>query len=159
MSTTELDAGALLTDDVIVRSATLEDLDAIVRVDAAAGGIVRTQYLLRRLTLALQDGGIRLALVGELDGIVVGFVLAAVDYGEFGRAVPSAVIDALSVHPDFRGHQVGAALYRQVEMQLRALGIESVRTEVAWDQEALLGFFRHAGFLPAARLCLQKELS
>ncbi|MCP4872065.1 MAG: GNAT family N-acetyltransferase [Proteobacteria bacterium] len=159
MSSDDMYAGTLLTDEVVVRSATEDDLDAIVKVDAAAGGIVRTQYLFRRLKMALQDGGIRLALVGELDGSVVGFVLAAVDYGEFGRAAPSAVLDALSVHPDFRGHHVAAALFRQVEMQLRALGIETLRTEVAWDQEELMGFFRHAGFLPAARLCLQKELA
>jgi len=155
---TELTSGSLPTDTIVVRSAGEADLDAIVRVDAAAGGISRTQYLYRRLKMALGEGGIRLALVGEVDGSVVGFVLAAVDYGEFGRTVPSAVIDAIGVHPDFRGHHIGAALFRQVEMQLVALGIESVRTEVAWDQVELLGFFRHAGYVPAPRLCLQKTL-
>ncbi len=158
MTTTEPLAGELLTDRVVVRAAAPADLDAIVRIDAAAGGLARPEYLKRRLQLSLDGGGIRLALVAEVDGDVAGFLLGAVDYGEFGKTVPSAVIDALGVHPEARGRHAGAALLRQAEMQLRALGIETLRTEVDWSQQELLGFFHHAGFAPAPRIALSKAL-
>jgi hypothetical protein len=40
-------------------------------------------------------------------------------------------------------------------MNLAALGIPVLRTDVAWDQWAMLAFFRKEGFLPAPRLCLE----
>ncbi len=47
----------------------------------------------------------------------------------------------------------------QLEMNLGALGVETVRTEVSWDQLELVQFLAHFGFEPAPRFCLQKKLS
>ena len=57
-----------------------------------------------------------------------------------------------------RGKHVGEALMRQLTMNLRALGIDRVETQVDWDQLDLIGFFQHAGFRPAPRLCLELPL-
>ncbi|MBP8275080.1 MAG: GNAT family N-acetyltransferase, partial [Acidobacteria bacterium] len=68
-------------DQVLVRSLLLSDLDAMVSIDAMATGRRRDQFLQKKLTQALADTGIAMSLAAELDGHVVGFLLARVYYG------------------------------------------------------------------------------
>jgi ribosomal protein S18 acetylase RimI-like enzyme len=98
------------------------------------------------------------SLVAEVEGIVAGCLIATIYYGEYGVVEPSASIDAVGVLPDFRGQQVGTALMRQLRLNLGALRIERVRTEVEWNDFGLLQFFGSFGFAPAGRLCLEYEL-
>ncbi len=154
----DLDAGCLETDAVEVSALAADDLDAIVRIDKAITGRSRHGFLERRLGAALRDSNVRVALKARVGGDVVGFVLGAIYYGEFGVPEPSAVVDVIGVHPEFAGRHVGAALFRQLEMQLKALGIDTLRTEVDWTQQGLLHFLEHRGFVPAARLCLEKSI-
>ncbi len=153
------EAGSRETDRVEVSTLNMDDLDAVVRIDAKHTGRPRSEFLSKRLEAALRDSGIAVALKAEVDGGMVGFLLGAVHYGEFGMPEPAAVLDVIGVHPDFEGQHVGAALMAQLEMQLRALGIESVRTEVEWTQLEMLAFLQHRGFQPAARICLEKKLT
>ena len=146
-------------DLVLVRTLRSEDLPTLVAIDAHATGRRRDQFLALKITQALADTSIAASLVAELDDHVVGFLLARVYYGEFGVVEPSAVLDVLGVHPDFRGRQVGAALIDQLRTNLLALGIRTVQTEVRWDQPALVTFFQHEGFTLAPRLCLDLDLS
>ena len=64
----------------------------------------------------------------------------------------------IGVEPAYRGRQVAAALMRQLLLNLAALRIERVRTEVRWNDFDLLAFFERSGFLPSGRLCLEREL-
>ncbi|MDP7624846.1 MAG: hypothetical protein QF493_07810, partial [Rhodospirillales bacterium] len=80
-------------DHVPVRSLKAEDLDAIVKIDCLNTGMDRKNYYERRLHEALEQSGIRVSLVAEVDDFVAGFIMARVDFGEFGRAEPVAVID------------------------------------------------------------------
>ena len=50
---------------------------------------------------------------------------------------------------------VGKALMRQLRLNLGALHIQTLRTEVAWHDFELLGFFKSEGFGPAERVCLE----
>ena len=50
-----------------------------------------------------------------------------------------------------------AALLEQLRTNLAGLGVGSVRTEVSWDDQTLLGFFHRQGFRPAARICLDLD--
>jgi len=150
--------GSLPTDAVNVRSLTVDDLDAIVRIDAAAVGRNRREYYRDRIAAAVGGSRIHTSLVAELEGSVVGFLLAIVHHGEFGRLEPTAVIDSLGVNPDFRGSRVGEALMRQFLMNTKALGVELVRTEVAWNDPTLIPFFDRHGFAPSARLVLEKPI-
>ena len=155
---TDLDTGSLETDAVEVSAMGVDDLDAIVRIDRAITGRSRRGFLERRLTAALRDASVRVALKAKTDGIIAGFILGAIYYGDFGVPEPAAVVDVVGVHPEFEGRHVGAALFRQLEMQLAALGIETLRTEVDWREQSLLAFLEHRGFVPAARLCLEKRV-
>jgi GNAT superfamily N-acetyltransferase len=145
-------------DAVLVRSLGPEDQDAVIAIDARIVGRRRDEFFRIKLRQAFSDTGIALSLAAELDGGVVGFLLARVYYGEFGITERVAVLDVLGVHPDFRGRHVGAALIDQLRTNLLGLGIRTLQTEVAWDDPPLLAFFQHEGFRPAARLCLDLDL-
>lgn len=154
----ELGPGRLDTDDVLVRTLNEKDLESIVGIDAAAMGRRRHEYYRDKVTSALRDSRMRMSLVAELDGVVVGFLMAQLHYGEFGRPEPTAVLDSIGVHPEWREHRVGKALMRQFAMNAKALGVEVVRTEVSWDDFSLLAFLRREGFAPGHRLVLERKL-
>ncbi len=150
--------GVLDTDAVAVRSLKASDLEAIVRIDDKIGGRPRRKYFEVKIDSVLRDTGVKISLVAEMDGIVAGFLMGSVYYGEFGLPEPAATIDTIGVHPDFRGRKVGKALMRQLTMNLRALGIETLETQVDWNDWDLLRFLAHEGFAPTPRLCLKRLL-
>jgi hypothetical protein len=43
-------------------------------------------------------------------------------------------------------------------VNLHALGVGTLRTEVGWDEQGLLRFFHGTGFRPAPRFCLDLVL-
>jgi ribosomal protein S18 acetylase RimI-like enzyme len=150
--------GSLETDAVLVRSLKPSDLEALIEIDAAASGRRRPLYFERMIQRAVQKAEFQASLAAELDGRTVGFVLATLFYGEYGLAEPTASIDAIGVLPELRGQRVGKALLRQLMLNLGALRIQWVRTEVRWNDFDLLAFFERNGFNPAARLCLERQL-
>lgn len=155
---TEDEPGVLETDVILVRSLEPSDLEAVVEIDARASGRRRPLYFERMLQRALERADVRASLVAELDERTVGFVLATLFYGEYGLTEPSASIDAIAVLPEYRGQRVGKALLRQLLLNLAALRIERVRTEVPWNDFDLLAFFERNGFAPAGRICLEYPL-
>ncbi len=150
--------GVLETDAVLVRTMSEADLEAVVAIDARATGRRRPRYFELMLQRAVRQAGLQVSLVAELEGRTVGFLIASLYYGEYGVMEPSASIDAVSVDPAFRGRHVGRALMRQLRLNLGALHISTLRTEVSWDDADLLAFFKRQGFVPAPRLCLQCTL-
>lgn len=154
----DLEDGTLPTDAVCVRDLRSADLAAIVRIDRESAGRARQEYYESKVRAVLDEPKLRTSLVAELDGHVVGFLLARVHYGEFGRAEPVAVVDSLGVDPGYRKRHVGRALMRQLTMNLRALCVERIETQVDGSQPDLLAFLAHSGFVPAPRVCLERAL-
>lgn len=155
---TPQEPGVLETDAVLVRSLKASDLDVVVEIDAAGSGRRRPRYFERMVERAVQKADFQASLAAELDGRTVGFVIATLFYGEYGLTEPSASIDAVGVMPEFRGRRVGRALMRQLLLNLAALRIERVRTEVSWNDYELLAFFEQNGFAPSGRICLERQL-
>jgi ribosomal protein S18 acetylase RimI-like enzyme len=141
-------------DSILVRSMTEADAPSVVIIDAAATGRRRPRYFELMLQRAVKQAGMQISLAAEVDQRVVGFLIGSLYYGEYGVMEPSASIEAIGVHPDFRGRNVGKALMRQLRLNLGALRIMTLRTEVDWDNFELLGFFQSEGFVPAKRICL-----
>jgi len=139
---------------IVVRRLRPEDLERVVRIDAKILGRERAQYFQSVLERNLRDTGVQVSLAAEQDGAFVGYLLARAWYGEFGIVEPYAVLEAIGVHPDFQRCGVGAALLEQLVLNLNALGLRRVRTEVEWRDRELMNFFHRAGFAPASRLCL-----
>jgi ribosomal protein S18 acetylase RimI-like enzyme len=150
--------GVLETDAFLVRAMRGDDLEAIVAIDAVAAGRRRPRYFGLMLERALGQASLQISLVAELGERVVGFVLASLYYGEYGVMEPSASIDAIGVALGFRGRHVGKALMRQLRLNLGALHISSLRTEVSWDDFELMAFFKSEGFAPSGSMCLERKL-
>lgn len=157
-SNVSLSPGALETDAIEVRTLRRDDLDALVRIDREWTGRARTEYYQLQLAQAERDTGVRVSLAAVLDGAVAGFLLARVWYGEFGRPEPIAILDTIAVGKAHAGRHVGDALLRQLRMNLHALGVEKIQTQVDWNEFTLLEFFAHEGFRPAPRLCLELKV-
>ena len=127
------------------------DIEGVARFDRRHTGRDRRGYLCRTLREALDDSAVRVSLAARIDGAIAGFVMARVDYGDFGRAEPVAVIDTIGVDP-LRLHEgIGRALLSQLFMNLAGLGVERVETVVAPGELDLMGFFCSAGFSPITR--------
>jgi ribosomal protein S18 acetylase RimI-like enzyme len=134
------------------------DLERVVAIDALLTGRSRRGYFEHKLETNLLDSTIEASLAVDVDHRLVGFLLVRVWTGEFGASEPVAVLDTIGVHPEFQGRGIGEALVEQLITNLRGLHVATIRTEVGWDDFALLHFFHRAGFVPARRLCLDLSL-
>ncbi len=134
------------------------DLEGIARIDRRLTGRDRHAYLYRGLRETLSDSAVRISLVAKTDGGVSGYLMARMDYGDFGRVEPVAVIDTVGIDPMRVREGIGRALLSQLFVNLSALGVERVETVVTPGQLDLLGFFHHAGLRPAERLSFLKHL-
>ncbi|MEH6825083.1 MAG: GNAT family N-acetyltransferase [Motiliproteus sp.] len=151
----------LSRDRVPTRTLAAGDLDAVIRIDRHITATDRSAYYQRTVTQVLEESGIRISLVAEKEDPVKdklasirGFIMARVDNGEFGQASSEAVIDTIGVDPSAKDQKIGQALVSQLVTNLKALHVESVRTEVPWDNFNLNGFLQQCGFRPAQRLAL-----
>lgn len=157
-ASTEPDYAPLAHDRVPVRSIRKDDLTAVVRIDRKAMGHERTAYFKRKLDEALLDSAISVSLVAEIDGTQAGFVMARMDFGEFGHTEPVAVLDTIGVDPDFAGRGVGTALISQLLANVAGLRVERIETEVAREDFGLLRFLYRLGFEPSDRLVFVKAV-
>jgi len=166
-ATAELDYGAPATNDFEslardrsdVRSLAPEDLADIVRIDHRITGRDRRAYIRRLVEEALRDSAIRVSLAAHSGGSVAGFIMAKVDFGDFGRTEPVAVIDTIGVDPGFSGTGIGTALLSQLFVNLEALHVERVETVISRENFELLGFFYRAGFGSSRRLAFVKRIA
>jgi ribosomal protein S18 acetylase RimI-like enzyme len=146
------------SDGVKVRILRQTDLDRIVKIDQALTGRNRRTWLEGKLQRALAAADVNISLGAEVDSMLVGCVLGAVHFGEFGQPEPVAVLDTILVDPGFGRRGVGRALVAQLVRNLAALRIERVRTEVSWTEQELISFMARIGFAPAPRLVLELDV-
>ena len=148
----------LARDTADVHSMTPADLGDIARIDQGITGRDRGDYLRSKLAEAMDDSSLRVSLAARRDGANVGYLMARVDRGDFGRTEPVAVIDTLGVDPEYARRGVGHALLSQLFANLGALRVERVETVVAQRDLALLGFLFAVGFAPSQRLAFMRRL-
>lgn len=132
-----------------VRLMTEADLPAVIALDRKHTGRERAAFYRAKFAACVDEPGINTSLIAESDGLPVGFLFGQVFFGEFGIARTRAVLDAIGVHPDFRGQGIGAALVEQYRRNLSGLRVEAIDTLVEWDRLDLLAFFRALGFHPS----------
>jgi ribosomal protein S18 acetylase RimI-like enzyme len=153
------DFESLSRDRVPVRSLMEDDLAAVVRIDRKLTRRDRSAYYAAKIREMLTESGIRVSLVAEEDGFVVGFVMARVDFGEFGKIDKVAILDTIGVLPGFAGSGIGHALLSQLFLNLATLQVESVLTQVSPENIDLQRFLYSCGFHPSQRLVLSKTIS
>ena len=150
--------GLLARDRIPVRSLAEGDLLALVAIDRRITGRDRSKYFQRKLADALTESDVRVSLVADLDSVPVGFIMARVDLGEFGRVETTAIIDTIGVDPNYQNRGVGHALISQLLTNLGTLRVEKVRTEVDWQDHDLLAYLGRNGFRPSQQLCFNRSL-
>jgi ribosomal protein S18 acetylase RimI-like enzyme len=153
------DFEALSRDRVPVRTMVESDLKSIVAIDKKITGRDRTAYYKRKVNEVLKESGVRVSLVAEVDGEFAGFIMARVDFGEFGRTAATAIIDTLGVSTGFARKNVGKALVSQLLANLASLQVEKVRTEVEWNDFGLSTFLDRCGFRPSQRLSFSRRVA
>jgi ribosomal protein S18 acetylase RimI-like enzyme len=146
------DAGTLARDVITCRSLEEKDLPDLIRIDSKVTGVQRTSYYQRKLREVMDESGIRVSLVAELDEQPCGFIMTRVDYGEFDRLDPTAVLDTIAVDPRLGHHLIGTALLSQLLTNLNVLHIETIRTVVHSDQFDIMHFLMRNGFKNSQRM-------
>lgn len=149
---------SLFRDTIPVRTLEERDLADIARLDKKLTGKDRTAFYANKLTEVLNDSGIRVSLVAEQDNTVVGFAMVRLDYGDFGSMEPTAILDTLGVHPEYHRSGVGKALLSQLLMNLSALQVNSIQTQVHWQSSGLLEFLNNCAFSATQNLVLSKNI-
>ncbi len=126
-----------MTGSLIIRNARYWDARAIFDIHLKSlGGLDEEDYEWFKGLLKIRSRR-RKVLVTEIDGDVVGFIIAY-KYRDRGY------IDSLAVDPRFRGHGIGSKLLEAMEDLLRSCGVEKVSLSVKRDNYAALGFYiRH----------------
>ena len=157
-ATTTDDFTRLARDVADIRAMETTDLADVVRIDRAITGGARDDYIRRKLAEAMLDSAVRVSLTARVDSSIVGFVMARVDLGDFGRTEPGAVLDTIGVHPAYEHRRIGHALLSQLFANLGALCVERVETMVAPRDLALLGVLYDAGFAPSQRVAFIRPL-
>jgi GNAT superfamily N-acetyltransferase len=152
------DFAALSRDRIPVRSLTEADYPFIVSIDRKVMRRDRSSYYKRKISEVTKESGVRVSLVAEIDSQFAGFVMARTEYGEFGRAQATAILDTIGVDPAYARHNVGRALLSQLLTNLSSLGVEKVQTQVAWNSFELVQFLTRCGFAPSQRLSFWRRL-
>jgi ribosomal protein S18 acetylase RimI-like enzyme len=156
---TPTDFAELARDRIPVRSLRESDLKALIAIDRRITGRDRSRYFERKLDEALHESDVRVSLVAEADGRAVGFIMARVDFGEFGRLEAAAVMDTIGIDPDYAGKGVGRALLSQLLANLMTLRVDKILTELDWSDRELIAFLDRCGFKPSSRLSFDCEIA
>lgn len=146
-------------DSLTVRTLRADDLTRLVAIDRALTGRPRQTWFEGKLRQAINEAGVKISLGAEIDGCLVGAVLGAVHYGEFGLPEPVAILDTILVDPAFSRRGIAAAIFHQLVKNLKGLRVECLRTEVGADEVSLTGFLKKQGFKQAPRVVLELPLS
>jgi len=134
-----------------VRALTAKDFDAVVALDQRITGHQRRDYFAKRLQAAVRNPKDHLQLAAEGPAGLVGFLLARVAGGEFGRPQPAAVLETVGVDPAAQHRGVGQSLLQGLEDLMRHKNIPELVTDVEWTNHAMLRFLAGGGFALAPR--------
>jgi ribosomal protein S18 acetylase RimI-like enzyme len=162
-----------MLNEVKIRVLNENDLDAVVEIDKKVLGKERRAFWKRKIAYA--DVYPRPALVAELDGKVVGFIMGYVSGWEFG--VPDTIgwIDTLGVDPEYQRRGIGRALFNALMENFKHSGRERipgvtgaekptiegvnvVYTLANWNDWDLMQFYHAMGFKKGEMLNLKLKI-
>ena len=135
-----------VSQSTTLRALSKDDLDAVVAIDAALEGHTRRDYFERRLAAALREPALHVQFAATHAGMLVGYVLARVLVGEFGRAQPGLRLETIGVHATARGLGAGTALLQALLSYAHRHGLSELHTSAAWTDHAMLRWFDAMGF-------------
>ena len=132
------------------------DIGGIVRIDERISGVYRPDFWESRVMYYLRRDP-QSSQVAEIDGRLVGFMLGDIRAGEFGLEEPSGWIERFGIDPDFRGRDLGRALFGALAAHFREMGATRIRT-LAVQSDAVVGFLTKLGFAAAPLVALEMSV-
>jgi len=154
-----------ISAQVGVRFLRLDDLEDILRLEERierAGPFPsksRLESLRETVAYHLRQDDPFLTLGAEIDGKLVGYVLAEVRLWEFGSGEKTGWIKVLGVDPDCQGMGIGRKLGETLLGHFARKDVKRVRTLVNWFDGPLISYFRSLGFDILNMIPLEKELT
>lgn len=131
---------------ITVRALRPDDLDAVVAIDRAIEKRPRRAYVQRRLQAALREPARHAQFAAADAHGVVGYLLARLLLGEFGRRRPALRIELVGVREDLQGQGVGRLLLEALTGHARRKGLSELRTAADWRDHRMLRWFDATGF-------------
>ncbi|HEX8960144.1 MAG TPA: GNAT family N-acetyltransferase [Geobacteraceae bacterium] len=134
-----------MNEQISIRNACRSDLDAVIALDDS-GPLKEKRPYWRRIFdhYASPDNDDRHFLVTEMNGLVVGFIVAEVRAWEFGSP-PCGWVFALSVSPEARQIGIGRRMFEEICTCLKRVGVTKVRTMVDRGDKLTSSFFHSQG--------------
>ena len=130
-------------DELTIRAVSLEDVPAIVAIDAEVTGSTKADFWYGCYARQNTDAKCTF-LVAHRDGEVAGYTIGAIQAWEFGSP-PCGWVEVISVAPQHRNTHVATQLFEAVVRYFRDNGISTVRTMLHIDDHQLISFFRMQG--------------
>ena len=141
-----------------IRPVRLEDLNAVIDMDAMVTGIHKLDYwnsLYRRYADAVATG--QHFLVATTGKEVIGFVIGEVRDWEFGSP-PCGWVFAIDVRPDARLLGAATQLLQAICSRFKRAGVSKVRTLLSRENTLILSFFRSQGMMIGPFIPLEMDL-
>jgi GNAT superfamily N-acetyltransferase len=141
-----------------VRGVRAGDLRAVAAIDLEITRQPKPDYwaeIYRRYGNARKQR--RFFLVAGSGRRIEGFVIGEVRDWEFGSP-PCGWVFAISVRPGARQAGIGSRLLEAICDGFRGLGVTTVRTMLARDDQLVLSFFRSQGMMAAPFIPLELDL-
>ena len=129
----------------VIRTMVPSDLDRIVEIDLKVLGKPRLEYWEMKLELVAKRSQIA-ALVAELDGKVIGFIIGGASRWEYGVPENIGWIDTIGVDPDYQRKGIAKILFTEMTNNLNKVGVDAMYTFVTRRDWKLLKFFNSIGF-------------
>jgi len=129
---------------VNIRRMGRSDIDAVLAIDRkVSGGQGLITY--RDMVAADPGGALDLSFVSEVDGQVVGFILARLTYAGV-PFIELAIIQAVVVDPDYQRRGMASRLVNALLGHCHAEGINTIRAVLDERNTELKHFFQRLGF-------------
>ncbi len=143
-----------------IRLMTMDDFDAVVRIDEKVLKASRSDYYKTKFERAVQSPDyLPTSLVAEEgDGTVVGFIMGELYIGEYGISQEKATLDTIGVDPDYQKRGVGELLINEFIEHLKTLGVQKINTLVDESDTGLTHFFNANRFSPSRTINLERAL-
>ena len=130
---------------VNIRRAGQNDIDTIIMLDRRLGGD-RSTITYRDLAATSPGGPLDLSFIAEIDGKIVGFILARITY-VYIPFIEVCLINGIVVDPDYQHQNIGKKLVNELLNHCEREEINTIRALVDERDEELKRFMEGLGFI------------
>ena len=89
-----------------------------------------------------------LSFIAEYEGVLVGFILAKLEYSGFPMT-GTGVVFLIAVNPEYQKSGIGTMLIDALEKHCKSKGIATIRAIVPKSDTKIIQYFTNAGFRPS----------